>query len=121
MSPKLTGGWGACLVHVLIDWQVGCSSGSTSKVCKGHLTSRPPALRHHEAEQFSKAEEAGLGHGGEWLKDLLLHVQRVHPESDAALKMAHVGVHGAPVSDVVTGVGMSRAQDALPHKKSLNI
>ena len=50
---------------------------------------------------------------------MLLHVERVHPQLDAALEVAGVGVHGAPVPDEVGGVRVRRAQDPLPHDQSL--
>jgi hypothetical protein len=50
----------------------------------------------------------------------LLHVERVHPERDAALKVSHVGVDGAAVPDVVGGVWVRGAEDALSHEQGLH-
>ena len=71
-------------------------------------------------EEFGKAEERALRHWTEGLEHLLLHVERVHPERDAALEVAHVGVDGAAVPDVVGRVRVGRPEDALAHKQGLN-
>jgi len=72
-----------------------------------------PALAHHVGEELGETEQRTLSHRTERLEHLLLHVERVHPQRDAPFEVAHVGVDGAAVADVVGRVGVGGAEDSF--------
>ena len=80
---------------------------------------RPP-LGRHEREELGERQEAALRHRVERVEHALLHVERVHPQRDAALEVAHVGVERAAVPDVVGRVRVGGAQDPLPDEERLH-
>lgn len=64
-------------------------------------------LRHHVAEELGEREQRAVRHRAERLEHGLLHLERVHPQPDAAAEVARVRVHGAAVPDVVRRLRVS--------------
>jgi len=77
-------------------------------------------LADHEREELGEGEETALGHGVERLEDLLLHVECVVPQRYATVELARVGVHRAAVPNIVAGVGVHGAEDALADQQRLH-
>lgn len=70
-------------------------------------------------KQLGKGEQRGLRHNGQWFSVGQLKHDGVVPQGHTTNEVARVCVHGAPMSNVVGGVGVLGAQDTLADDQRL--
>jgi len=92
------------------------------QVLERHRCPQEPfgSVLQHEGEELGERQQAGGRHGAEGVQVALLHVQRVLPQIDTALKVPRVGVDGSSVTDVIRRVWMLGAEDPLADEQRLH-
>ncbi len=78
------------------------------------------SVLQHEGEELGEGQQAAGRHGAERVQVVLLHVQRVLPQLDAAFEVPRIGVDGSSVAYVVGRVRVRGSEDALSDQQRLH-